>query len=355
MKHKLRFATSGSADVFILTLLMLIFLGGCKNRFDKDDEDRQAQAKKGPTQISTENGQTVLTLDSPTQNRLGLEVATLAVIVTRAQATCPAGVLSVQDLAASRNNYIAMQAQVQKARVEADVARKEYTRMKTLFEENQNISEKSLQSAEGTLEAKEADVRAGEQQLTLQVSVARQEWGSIAAKWAVEGSPELQRILDQSEVLVQMTMPSGATYGVPKTISLEIPGGARSEASLLSDFPRVDPRIQGRSLLYRAHARTGLSPGVNLLAHLSVGSAMKGLIVPTAAVVWSEGKAWVYQQTSVDRFARRAVRTDIAVERGFFVAEGFSPGDKLVVQGVQALLSEELLLHGQSGGEADVD
>jgi hypothetical protein len=94
---------------------------------------------------------------------------------------------------------------------------------------------------------------------------------------------------------------------------------------------------------------------VNLLAHLSVGSAMKGLIVPTSAVVWSEGKAWVYQQTAADRFTRRAVPTDIPVERGFFVTGGFSPGDKLVVQGAQALLSEELLLHGQGGGEADVD
>jgi hypothetical protein len=82
---------------------------------------------------------------------------------------------------------------------------------------------------------------------------------------------------------------------------------------------------------------------------------MKGLIVPTPAVVWSEDKAWVYQQTAAERFIRRAVPTDISVEKGFFVAEGFSPGDKLVVQGAQALLSEELLLHGQGGGDTDVD
>jgi hypothetical protein len=43
------------------------------------------------------------------------------------------------------------------------------------------------------------------------------------------------------------------------------------------------------------------------------------------------------------------------VEKGFFVVEQFSPGQTLVVQGAQALLSEELLLHGQSGGETDVD
>jgi len=355
MKPDSKLPNSGSTGIFIVILVTLTFLGGCKNRFDKDDEDRQALAQKSPSQISTENGQTVLTLDSSTQNRLGLEVVTLAATVNHAKATFPAVVLSVQDLAASRNSYIAAQTQVQKAHIEADVARKEYTRLKILFEENQNVSEKALQSAKSTLDANEADVRAAEQQLTLQESVARQEWGSVAAKWAVEGSPELRRILDQSEVLVQLTMPSAATYGAPKTISLEIPGGTQTEGNLVSAFPRVDPRIQGRSFLYSAHVRPGLSPGVNLLAHLSVGSAMKGLIVPTPAVVWSEGKAWVYQQTAADRFTRRAVPTDIPVERGFFVAEGFSPGDKLVVQGAQALLSEELLLHGQSGGEADVD
>ncbi len=355
MKPHSRLTNSGSIEILIFTLLTLTLLGGCKNPFDKDDENRQAQTKKGPAQISMENGQTVLTLDSPTQTRLGLEVATLVATVTRGRARFPAVVLSVQDLTASRNTYIAAHAQVHKANVEAEVVRKEYTRLKTLFEENQNVSEKALQSAEATLQTNEADVRAGEQQLTLLESVARQEWGSVVGKWAVEGSPELERILDQSEVLVQMTVPSGTAYAAPKTISLEIPAGTQTEANLISAFPRVDPRIQGRSFLYRAHARPGLSPGVNLLAHLSVGSAMRGLIVPTAAVVWSEGKAWVYQQTAADRFTRRALATDIPVERGFFEAEGFSPGDKLVVLGAQALLSEELLLHGQSGGEPDVD
>jgi multidrug efflux system membrane fusion protein len=354
MKPRYRPTKRKSLGIFAIALTLTL-VEGCKTRFDKDDEDRQGTAKKGPAQVSVENGQTVLTLGTPTQNRLGLEVTTLTTTRTHTRVTLPAVVLSAQDLATFRNGYVATQAQLQKAKVGADVARKEYTRLKTLFEQSQNISEKSLQSAEGTLQANEVEVRAGEQQLNLQESVIRQEWGSVVAKWAVESSPELQRVFDQREVLVQMTMPADATFGAPRSISLEIPGAARTEATLVSTFPRADPRIQGRSFLYISPARLGLTPGVNLLAHLSVGSAMKGLIVPTAAVVWSEGKAWVYQQTATDRFTRRAVPTDIPVERGFFVAEGFVPGDKVVTQGAQALLSEELLLHGQGGGETDVD
>jgi hypothetical protein len=175
----------------------------------------------------------------------------------------------------------------------------------------------------------------------------------VVAKWAVESSPELQHVFDQREVLVQMTMPPDATFRAPNTTSLELPSATRTEASLVSTFPRVDPRIQGRSFLYLAPAHSGLTPGVNLLAHLSVGSPMKGLIVPTSAVVWSEGKAWVYQQTAHDHFTRCSVSTDVPVERGFFVAQGFSSGDKVVTQGAQALLSEEMLVHGQGTGETD--
>jgi hypothetical protein len=350
-----KLGTIGSRGIFVVSLLSLTFLGACQNHFDKDDADRQALAKKGPAQISVENGQTVLALDMPTQSRLGLEVATLTATLTRAQVMLPAVVLSVQDLATFRNGYVATQTQLQKSKVGAEIARKEYTRLKTLFEQSQNISEKSLQSSEGTLQANEADVRAAEQQLNLQESAVRQEWGSVVAKWAVENSPELQRVFDQHEVLVQMTMPPDATFRAPNTTSLEIPGALRTEASFVSTFPRVDPRIQGRSFLYVAPAHSGLTPGTNLLAHLSVGSPMKGLIVPTSAVIWSEGRAWVYQQTAPDRFTRRALPTDTPVESGFFAAHGFSAGDKVVTQGAQALLSEEMLVHGQGGGGIDVD
>ncbi len=205
------------------------------------------------------------------------------------------------------------------------------------------------------MQTNEADIRAGEQQLSLEESVARQQWGNIATKWAVDGSPEFQRILDQREVLVQMTMPSGEMFAPAQSISLEIPGAPRTTASFVSTFPRVDPRIQGRSFLYRALAQPNLTPGVNLLAHLSVGNQMQGVIVPTSAIVWSEGKAWVYQQTTPERFTRRSVPSAIPVEKGFFVAKGFSPGDRVVTQGAQALLSEELLLHGRAGGAIDED
>ncbi|HYM74440.1 MAG TPA: hypothetical protein VE377_00555 [Candidatus Dormibacteraeota bacterium] len=346
----------GWVQAFMATLLTLVFLAGCSTVRDKDNEEGgRGLAKKETAQVSIEKGQTILTLDPSTQARLGLETATLTAAVTRAQEVAPAVVLSVQDLATSRKTYVAARTQLDKARVQTEVARQEYTRLKALFEQNQNISQKSLQSMEGVLRADEMDEGSAQQQLKLQESVIRQEWGSVTAKWVVDGSPELERVLDQREALVQVTVPRNESFAVPKAISLDMSGGTRTDASLVSTFPRVDPRIQGRSYLYRTRSQAGLAPGTNLVAHLSVGSSMKGVIMPESAVVWSEGKAWVYLESAKDRFTRRAVATDIPVEAGFFVTQGFSPGGKVVSQGAQSLLSEELLSGGHAGAMGDED
>ena len=334
-----------------ISLLFLVVVGGCSRSGDTDEQAEEPNRK--PAELSWADGQAVLTLDTEAQKRLGLATATLSASVGRSEMTTPAVVLSVQDLLSSRDKYIAVHVQLEKARSEADVARKEYSRLKTLYEENQNISEKSLQSAEAASKARDADMGAGEQQLALQEAAIRQEWGSAVMRWIVEDSPEFQRVLSLRQKLVQITLPFGTNVAFPKAISLELPDGKRAEASRVSPLPKVDPRIQGMSYLYVGGAGSVIAPGTNLLAHLAIGGRMTGVIVPSSAVVWSEGQAWVYQQTAQDRFVQRPVATDTPFENGYFVTVGVRAGDKVVTQGAQALLSEEALVH--AGGAADVD
>ncbi len=347
----IRFA--GIRFALVSAMVTLTLLSGCQNRAPQKDANAAPSSKKEPAQITVENGRTLITLDSPTRQRLGFTVTTLASTITRAQAAFPAVVVPVQELATFRNTYVATQAQVQKAHVQADVAGKEYTRLKTLFAENQNISEKSLQAAEAALQSDEAEVRAGEQQLSLQASSLRQEWGEVVTKWATEGGAQFQRILDGGEALIEMTVPGGSALAPPKSISLDLPNGSRGQARFISRFARVDPRIQGSSFLYLASGQPGLSPGLNLVAHLPVGSPLRGVVIPASAVIWSEGKAWVYVQVSADGFTRSPLSTDAPVDNGFFAADGFSSGEKIVTVGAQALLSEEMLLHSGGGSDAN--
>jgi len=343
-----------SLYLLIATLLMLPFLGGCRTGKDPDDDRvRPSPATPPPAQISFENGEVILTMDEQAQKRVGIEVRALGGSSNRPQADMPATVLSVQDLASFRNSYVSSASQIEKNRVDIDVARKQYARAKSLFDSDQNISAKVLESAEGNLRALETEERAAEQQLSLQGSMAEQQWGSVVAKWAMDGSPELDRVLSTREVLIQVTFSFDQNYAAPKTILVEVPGRTRTEATLISAFPRVDPRIQGRSFLYFAPAQPDFTPGVNLVSHFAVGNSTRGVVVPSAAVVWSEGKAWAYLQTNARQFSRRAVPTDSPVEAGYFVAAGFSASDKVVTRGAQSLLSEEAVLEGYGGGGGD--
>jgi len=358
MKPKPKHITIVSISIFIVVLVTLTFLGACQNPFVTSEKEEKlatgtSPATPPPAKISFENGQAILTLDQETQSRMGIEFATLTASVTRPQVAVPALVLSVQDLATFRTGYIAMQSQIEKDSIDADVARKEYSRLKILFDNNQNVSEKALQSSEGSLRLLETDERAAQQQLNLQASVLEQQWGSAVAKWAMDGSPELERALGMREVLLQVTLPFEQSYNAPKTISIEIPGRTRSEATLISPFPRVDTRIQGRSFIYAAPGQPDLTPGVNLLAHLAVGDPMRGVIIPASSVVWSEGKAWTYLQPAPNQFSRRELATDVPVNDGYFVSSGFSAGSRVVKRGAQSLFSEESVLQGYGGGASD--
>ena len=357
MKTNPKFTKTGPIWLLITTLTTLAFLGACQNiGRDADDENRArtAPATPPPAQISFENGEVILTMDEQAQKRMGIEVGALAGASNRPQADVPATILSVQDLATFRNGYVSALSQIEKNRVDLEVARKQYSRVKTLFDSDQNISAKALESAEGSLRTLETEQHAAEQQLHLQGAMAEQQWGGVVAKWAMDGSPELDRILGMREVLIQVTLPFGqGNYAAPKTILVEVPGRTRAEATLISAFPRVDPRIQGRSFLYSAPAQPDFTPGVNLVSQFAVGNSTRGVVVPASAVVWSEGKAWAYLQTGARQFSRREVPTNSAVDAGYFVTTGFSAESKLVTRGAQSLLSEEALLEGYGGGASD--
>jgi hypothetical protein len=77
--------------------------------------------------------------------------------------------------------------------------------------------------------------------------------------------------------------------------------------------------------------------------------------VPESAIIWSEGQAWIYRQLSSNQFSRFPAATDTHVETGFLLTKDVSQGDRVVVRGAQASLSEELLLEGQGSAAPDTD
>ncbi|MGH9353611.1 MAG: efflux RND transporter periplasmic adaptor subunit [Terriglobia bacterium] len=326
--------------VIAAAVLLRTFAQPHKDPPDQDDED-QAESVQTPSRVSVINGQTVVTLNEATQKRIGIVTQALRAIEARQQTTAAATILPAQDLVTLRSALIAAQAQVEKAQVSVDVSRKEYKRLKTLYQENQNASQKSVQAAEATLRMNRATLQAAQQELEVQKAAAIQSWGSAVAGWIAAGTGQLARVLNQQGLLVQVTAPPGNAFTAAQTVGLSTPEGRLIRASYVSTIPRVDPRIQGISLLYAVRSRPGLAPGLNLVAHLPVGRRLKGVLVAGTAIVWWQGQAWVYEQTAPTQFTRMLVPTDEPLRSGYFVTQGFAPGSKVVVRGAQDLLSEE--------------
>ena len=340
MSKHLKWALGG-----ILTTLPVILLiwaaVGHRTEASGQEKDKEDQPIQTPSRVSVQKGETVVTLDAATQARVGLTLATLQAFSTRQQLRSLAIILPVEDLVSLRDAYVVAHARLEKARINVDVSHKEYERLNYLYQNDQNISLKALEAARATLSSNQAEADSGERELALQESLAQQRWGKVVAVWLTDGSPNLQRLLDQRDFLVQVTLPAEEGSAAPQAATLQISNGGMMRATLVSPFPRLDPRIQGSSFLYLTKSYPGLAPGTNLVAHLSVGQVMKGVVVPEAAVVWWQGKAWVYQQTSAELFARREVHSDTRVENGWFVSAGFLVGDRIVVGGAQMLFSEE--------------
>lgn len=304
-------------------------------------QEKERQAESGGPSASLLSVKTVK-LSHAAQARVGIRVTTLTATEARQRISVPAVVLSAESLAASRKAYIAAQSALEKAQVKLAVARAEYERTRKLYQDNQNVSRKAFESARGTFRSDRIDVRSAQLQLNLETGLVRQKWGPVLARWVEKASPALNGILQQNTFLVEVSLPPGELYPPPALAWLRVPGEKQESARYISRLPQVDPRVQGVSLLYLAHSQAGLAPGVTLVAGFPIGRRMRGVVVPASAVVWSEGKAWVYLQPAATHFIRHALGSHFPFDGGLFVSKGISPGEKVVVAGAQTLLSAEL-------------
>jgi len=327
--------------VIIGGVLVLAFLQ--RRKGPAMEEGEREHSLTVPSRVSTQDGERIITLDQDTQRRSRIVVAPLTAVSHQEEISAYGTVLSLQDLIDLWSNYAAAKAQVEKTQASLGASRKEYDRLKGLHAAHQNISDKVLQAAEATWRADEASARAAQEAVQAVERTARQRWGGVLAEWLSDTSPALDRLMQQRDVLVQITVPAGVHLGsAPPTARVQTGDGTVVPAKLVSPAPHTDPRIQGLSFFYLAPAQmSGLLVGMNVLASLPVGSQAPGVIVPASAVIWWQGKAWVYVQKDAHRFVRREIGTDIPLKEGWFMKDRLQAGEQVVVGGAQLLLSEE--------------
>lgn len=319
--------------------LIVAFLAGRKEAAMEAEREKPVKA---PTRVEVVNGENVVMLNEATRMSSGIALGRLKAISNRPQIRAYGIAIDLQELTDLRNAFENAKAQLSKAKAALEVAQKEYERVKPLYEKNQSVSQKVVQAAEGTVRAEASNVQTAQAALNTAQATALQHWGSVIADWLARDAPEFEQLRLQKKLLIQVTLSPGQALAAPETAFVQTADGRLMDAMFVSVGLRTDPKIQGRSFFYLLSAKDGnLLPGMNVTALLPVGEPAQGVVVPDSAVVWLQGKPWVYVQVKPDRFVRREVSTEGPVKGGWFQPKGFAADEVFVSSGPQALLSEE--------------
>ena len=304
---------------------------------------------KVPVRVSDKNGDPVITLDGKTQQRSGIETGVLPSTPHPEELRAYGMVLDVARLTELSNNYANAKAQVQTAQAKLAMSKPAYDRAQKLFNETHVVSQAQVQAAEAAFGTDQASLVAAEAQVRTLTATAYQEWGAILGKSLVEESPMIKALIERESFLLQITLPPGVVLSAPPAAaSIEV-GKARQEITFVSPATRIDPRIQGVSFFYLAPAASGVLPGMNVLAFLPSGKSIEGAAVPASAVVWWQGRAWIYRRTAEETFTRMPIATDLPAPGGGYIANEVAKDAEIVTHGAQLLLSEEFRAQIQVG------
>ena len=318
------------------------------------------------------SGTPTITLGPDLQKQADIETMQPKAAPYQPLARAYGSVLDLQPFTDLSNTIANAKAQLAIAQAKLAASQAAFQRAQVLNKNEQNISTAQLQAAEATYRADLATVQAAQVQMQNAGANADQAWGSTLGQSLVEGSALAKDLLQHRKVLIQVTLPAGTPLAqAPQAASIETTTGERVKIEFVSEAPRTDPQIQGVSFFYTADAAAGALPGMSVIAFLPVGRPAPGVAVPASAVVWLQGRAWVYIQTAANVFSRHEIPTTEPQRGGGYIVpapaaapppghpdsatgvdgavEGLLTDEPLVVKGAQMLLSQEFSAQIQLG------
>ena len=342
----------GVGLVLIAAMVLVLAWAYRLGRHGRQAESELDRPLQTPLRAETQKGETLITLDASDLAATPIEVSSLEKVTRPAVVTAYGRVLDLTPLLDLQSRFAVALAQEEEARTALGTARREYERFKNLHNQGGIVSQKQVEDAQAAVRTSEAGVRSSETSRRALYDSIRQDWGPVVAEGLERGTARFQRWAAGKELLVEVTLPSEVrTATVPKTAAIRGGNGAPVEGALVSPAPQSNPDIQGVAYLFEAPGASqgasgsgsqDLLPGMAVTASLPVGQMQRGVVVPQDAVVWKDGKAWVFLRRDAGHFVRRAVVLDSpAGKEGWLIPADQLPDLPVVTQGAQVLLSEE--------------
>jgi len=298
-------------------------------------------AAAGPVQLKHgASGETILTLDAETQDRIGLKAENPVAVQWQPEVKGYGSVIDPALLSAAV-------ADLESARTTAEASGKEYDRLKILAAQD-NVSVRALEAAKATATHDELAFQSTLHKFAL-------DWGQSLAS-GNDREKTLAEVVSGQAALVRIDLsPGEALASAPATARIVALTDETKpvNGTLCSALAGVHPQTQGQVFFFLVRDPQ-LTPGSAVTGFLKIsGEPTTGVVVPAGAVLRYEGKGWVFVQTGTNDFTRAEISLDRPAENGWFVAGNLTATNRVVVVGAQTVLSAELSSGGFNTGERD--
>lgn len=322
----------------------LVYFARDELQLEQDAYEEQIEIPSAAGQVE---GRPAVRVSRASQGASGIEVQPLKPASSEEELEVYGAVLGIQPLLELRGRYLAALGEMRARQASMRAAQTEHERMKLLYQDDRNVSEQALRAAESRFHSESAQLASAQAAVEALDAELRSAWGDVIAGWMrATDSGVLKTLLDRRSHLIQVSFPFDAPVSSALRGALSVApltGRDKSRpARYVSEAPRSEAVLPGQTYFYLVDG-SDLRAGTRVVARVGLGGKESGVLVPSAAVVWHAGKAWVYVQHEDERFDRYPVSAMRDLGNGWFEPSGeLKPGDKVVVSGAQLLLSEEL-------------
>ena len=230
---------------------------------------------------------------------------------------------------------ITLRSRIARALASLTLAKATLTRSRTLYHAAGNVSEASLQQAE-------AQATIAQSQLAALQAEARASFGPALGAAIMEPRSSLGVIAGTGSLV--SVVQDGTILPAPPPAQARAPDGSRITLNPIGFAGRIPRGLAGQAFFYSAPV---LAIGSPLTVTLDAEGTFRGYAVPSTAVLWHQGRAFVFVRDKADRFVLTMIPTtsperNAGVISGYFVPRAALPGKPAVATSGAALLNSAL-------------
>ena len=333
-------------SALIICLLWLIIYLGKDEIFRKDYDSSQRVDDEFELDGFVSIEKKMITIPSSVIKNSGIEIQPIAESKKRSLYYSYGYVMNLKELIISKTKSSNMNFKFNQLNKQLEEEEVHYKILKSLNEDNKNIADSVVHEKEIEINNLRNDLRILKNNKRNLFSVVKHEWGKSLTELIINSKESpLKGIFNSEARLFKITITKNQIKNRPPqeliVFSLNQPE-KKYKANFISKAPIEDKDIQGRSYFYLLSSNDLMVDSkINSYTEISEDGQVKKFHIPKSAIVWNNGKPWIYEQPNKNSFLRQPVFKMEEDKNGWIVQFENTPPRAIVTNGAQLILSEE--------------